>query len=245
MPAFAKQQACRRKRFALRFRFLPAALILALVLSHAAAARADDSPEAATNARLSRTVLYLSSDELEGRGLGSKGLDLAADYIAQQFKDIGLKTDLYDGTPFQRFTTPAASPHAAPPSDPGSATTSSATPPPPPESKRIDAKNVIAVLEGEGPHADETIVIGAITIISAAASPAPSNPAPTKFITAQTTTLPASPPCWKSPANFSPASKNCPAASSSSPSPAKSAASSAARTTSKILFFRSTKPSPC
>ncbi len=46
---------------------------------------------------------YLASDELEGRGLGTHGIDLAADYIAKQFKEIGLKTDLYDGGPFQKF----------------------------------------------------------------------------------------------------------------------------------------------
>jgi hypothetical protein len=34
---------------------------------------------------------YLASDELEGRGVGSKGLDLAAAYIAGQFKEDGLR----------------------------------------------------------------------------------------------------------------------------------------------------------
>lgn len=53
--------------------------------------------------RLSDSVRYLSSDELEGRGIGTAGLDEAADYIARQFKALGLKTDLYDGTPFQSF----------------------------------------------------------------------------------------------------------------------------------------------
>ena len=36
-------------------------------------------------------VKYLASDELEGRGTGQKGGDLAADYIAAQFKSYGLK----------------------------------------------------------------------------------------------------------------------------------------------------------
>ena len=44
--------------------------------------------------RLSEAAKYLSSDELEGRGVGTKGLDLAADFIAQKFREIGLKTDL-------------------------------------------------------------------------------------------------------------------------------------------------------
>jgi hypothetical protein len=54
--------------------------------------------------RLSQAARYLASDELEGRGVGTKGLDLAAAYIAQQFRDIGLKTEAYDGQPFQKFT---------------------------------------------------------------------------------------------------------------------------------------------
>ena len=70
------------------------------------AARAAENT-AAEN-RLTSSVQYLASDELEGRGVGTKGLDLAADYIAEQFHQIGLKTDLFDGTPFQKFTIPLA-----------------------------------------------------------------------------------------------------------------------------------------
>lgn len=40
---------------------------------------------------------YLSSDELEGRGTPSKGLDLAADYIAADFKKSGLEPVGDDG----------------------------------------------------------------------------------------------------------------------------------------------------
>ena len=56
-----------------------------------------------TERRLSDADRYLASDELEGRGLGTKGIDLAAEYIADQFAEAGLKTQLYDGTPFQKF----------------------------------------------------------------------------------------------------------------------------------------------
>ena len=38
--------------------------------------------DAAIEQRLAAATRYLSSDELEGRGLGTKGIDLAADYIA-------------------------------------------------------------------------------------------------------------------------------------------------------------------
>ena len=55
---------------------------------------------------MARAVKYLSSTKLEGRGAGTRGLELAAQYIAKQFAEIGVKTDLYDGTPFQEFETP-------------------------------------------------------------------------------------------------------------------------------------------
>ena len=47
-------------------------------------------------------VKYLASDELEGRGMNQKGGDLAADYIAAQFKSYGLKPAGEKGTYFQR-----------------------------------------------------------------------------------------------------------------------------------------------
>ena len=62
---------------------------------------ADDA--AAIERRLADTTHFLSSDECEGRGLGSKGIDLAADYIAARFQQYGLKTDLWNGSPFQKF----------------------------------------------------------------------------------------------------------------------------------------------
>jgi len=95
--------------------------------------------------RLADAVKYLASDELEGRGIGTKGLDAAADYIAAQFTEIGLKTDLFDGKPFQKFE------HAI------SAKKGAKLKKPPP----VQLRNVVAVLEGEGPLANETIVMGA------------------------------------------------------------------------------------
>jgi Zn-dependent M28 family amino/carboxypeptidase len=53
---------------------------------------------------------YLASDDLEGRGIGTKGIDRAADYIVEQFKNDGLRPlPGLDGY-FQRFemTTGAA-----------------------------------------------------------------------------------------------------------------------------------------
>ncbi|MSR59356.1 MAG: M20/M25/M40 family metallo-hydrolase [Planctomycetaceae bacterium] len=56
--------------------------------------------------RLLDDIKYLSSDELEGRGVGLKGLDLAADYIRDQFAKAGLKLDAANGGPYQPFTMP-------------------------------------------------------------------------------------------------------------------------------------------
>jgi len=46
---------------------------------------------------------YLASDELEGRGLRTSGIDEAASYIAQQFEDAGLKQASVLGDYFQTF----------------------------------------------------------------------------------------------------------------------------------------------
>src|SRR2546429_4778136 len=46
-------------------------------------------------------VKYLSSDELEGRGTGQRGGDLAADYIRQQFASYRLDPAGDNGTFFQ------------------------------------------------------------------------------------------------------------------------------------------------
>lgn len=48
-------------------------------------------------------INYLASDALEGRGTGEKGNDLAAQYIADQYKSIGLLPAGDNGTYFQKF----------------------------------------------------------------------------------------------------------------------------------------------
>src|SRR6516165_7502713 len=51
--------------------------------------------------RIRGDVKYLASDELQGRGIGSRGEDLAVDYIARQFEKAGLKPAGKRGTFFQ------------------------------------------------------------------------------------------------------------------------------------------------
>lgn len=66
------------------------------------AAAADDA--AAVEQRLADAVQFLASPSCEGRAIGGAGVDRAAEFIAEQFAAIGLKTDLIDGKPFQSFS---------------------------------------------------------------------------------------------------------------------------------------------
>ncbi len=54
--------------------------------------------------RFQAHIEYLASDQLEGRGVGSQGIELAADYIADQFAFAGLEPAGDDGTFFQTFS---------------------------------------------------------------------------------------------------------------------------------------------
>lgn len=57
-------------------------------------------------ARISSDLQFLASDELEGRNTGSEGIARAGEFIAARFAELGLDTQLFDGTPFQEFTIP-------------------------------------------------------------------------------------------------------------------------------------------
>jgi len=52
--------------------------------------------------KIRATVKYLSDDALQGRGTGQKGGDMAADWIAAQFKSYGLAPAGDQGTYFQK-----------------------------------------------------------------------------------------------------------------------------------------------
>src|SRR5690349_11940005 len=68
-----------------------------------AAEKAVPAP-ASAEARMRRDTTFLASDECEGRGVGTGGLNKAAEYIAEQFKKAGLKPGGSDGSYFQPFT---------------------------------------------------------------------------------------------------------------------------------------------
>ncbi|MFN3151978.1 M28 family peptidase [Bremerella sp.] len=61
--------------------------------------------DAKIESRILDDIRFLASDEQEGRGPYSKGLQASAEYIAQQFADAGLDTQLIEGKPFQVFAT--------------------------------------------------------------------------------------------------------------------------------------------
>lgn len=94
-----------------------------------------DPAENVVQENLKNTVSYLSSDELEGRLSGSKGQDLAADYLEKNLKALGLKVEIQ---PFE-YTVKL---------DPRGAATK----------KTVNGKNVIAYLDNGAPN---TLIIGA------------------------------------------------------------------------------------
>lgn len=64
--------------------------------------RADSTADELTT-RFQAHINYLADDKLEGRGVGTKGIDDAADYIVKQFTEIGLKPGGEKGSFFQSF----------------------------------------------------------------------------------------------------------------------------------------------
>ncbi len=63
---------------------------------------------AAAEARLLSSVEVLAGDDYEGRGIGTAGINKAAEFLAAEFQHLQLKTDWFQGSPFQVFTVPTA-----------------------------------------------------------------------------------------------------------------------------------------
>ena len=70
------------------------------VLSRTNAADLTGSPQD----RLLNDIKFLSDDKLEGRGVGTEGLDKAAAFLRQEFQKAGLDVTAVDGDAFQTFT---------------------------------------------------------------------------------------------------------------------------------------------
>jgi TonB family protein len=78
------------------------ACIFAIVASFPLLATKAKAPVGMDAKRIRAHVKYLSSDALEGRGMGQKGSEAAADYIGKQLESYGLKPAGDDGTYFQK-----------------------------------------------------------------------------------------------------------------------------------------------
>jgi hypothetical protein len=92
-------------------RFLAAAL---LVVSATAFAQSPATVEDDIARRVQADVEFLASDALEGRDTGSRGYTIAANYVASQFRAIGLQPAGDKGSWFQQVPFRRAS-HAKPP----------------------------------------------------------------------------------------------------------------------------------
>jgi Zn-dependent M28 family amino/carboxypeptidase len=87
-------------------------LLIAMCCCVAACKKDEDAPAATSDAapspsspaagRIETDVRYLADDRLEGRETGTRGYDLAADYVARRYIDIGLQPAGDDGGYFQR-----------------------------------------------------------------------------------------------------------------------------------------------
>jgi hypothetical protein len=94
---------------------------------------------AAIDSNRIRTHLeVLAHDSLEGRGPGTRGGRKAAEYIAARFREWGLTPAGDSGSFFHNFTIRFDN-----------------------QNRSIAARNVVALLRGSGPGADEFLVIGA------------------------------------------------------------------------------------
>ena len=79
------------------------ALMVTTSVATAIQSPALDLSRAATVKRIGDEVKFLASDELEGRGVNTKGIEVTANYIRDEFKKFGLKSGVDDGSYFQPF----------------------------------------------------------------------------------------------------------------------------------------------
>lgn len=75
--------------------------VTASALLVTSAAAQTSAPFQPSSEKIRAHVTFLASDMLDGREAGSKGYDIAANYVASQFAQLGLKPAGKDGTWFQ------------------------------------------------------------------------------------------------------------------------------------------------
>jgi hypothetical protein len=78
-------------------------LALGLSALFFAAGPSDSAAAKASIERMRADLTYLASPDLEGRGIFTAGINKAADHIRDEFKKLGLKSGVADGSYFQPF----------------------------------------------------------------------------------------------------------------------------------------------
>jgi len=92
-------------------------------------------PPVFSKKQMEKHLSYLASEQPEGRGFGSKGLEKAATYIANKFKQYGLKQ--FNGSYVQQFEAIC-------------------------ENKKANLKNIVGVIKGTNPkYKGQVVVLGA------------------------------------------------------------------------------------
>ena len=92
-----------KKRIICFMRNSTSAFISILLMSHFSNAQKLNKQERKVLKDITTSITYLASDQLEGRLTGSEGEKLSAEYIAAEFKAMGLKPLGDNGTYFQTF----------------------------------------------------------------------------------------------------------------------------------------------
>lgn len=86
--------------------------------------------------RMMGHIKYLASAELEGRGLGSAGLEKAGQYIAELFRGVGLEPAGENGAYFQTWEAPLG-----------------------PEQKPVTLRNVVGMIRGKNPGLRDQVLV--------------------------------------------------------------------------------------
>ncbi|HYV39674.1 MAG TPA: M28 family peptidase [Gemmataceae bacterium] len=89
-----------KHRFPVPLRWLSALTVVVL----AAASTFGQAQDQVVLDRMKKDIFFLASPECEGRGVDTKGIDIAAEYIVGNLKAAGLKPGGVNGTWFQPFT---------------------------------------------------------------------------------------------------------------------------------------------
>lgn len=121
----------------------PRVLFLTMFAAHITVGTAVAQRSSGASDRIIRHINFLAADAREGRGVGTAGLDAAAEYIADRFARIGLTGGTANGF-LQRFTISPTAPAAAHTGIGGAV-----------------VFNVVGIVPGRGPLRTQAVVVGA------------------------------------------------------------------------------------